>query len=137
MDSKELDGIVLLHLSKAFDLVDHSLLLSKLKKYYMSLTRVINSFNLIYTIDHSAVVSTDHFLMHYLSHEVSHKALFWAPSFSCCTLMIFHVVYQKSNVDIFMLMTGHYGRLVLILQVYSMAFKVVSLKQITGSPETR
>ena len=35
-------------------------------------------------------------------------------------------------------MTLHYGRLVLILQVSSMAFKVVSLKQITGSPaETR
>ena len=33
-----------------------------------------------------------------------------------------------------MLMTLHYERLVLILQVYSMAFKVVSLKQITGPP---
>ena len=39
--------------------------------------------------------------MHYSSHEVSHKALFWVPSFSCCTLMIFHLLYQKAyNVDI-------------------------------------
>ena len=36
-----------------------------------------------------------------------------------------------------MLRTLHYGRLVLILQVCSMAFKAVSLKQIIGSPETR
>ena len=50
----------------------------------------------IYTIDHSAVVSMDLFLMYYSSHEVSHKALFWVPSFSCCTLMIFHLVYQKA-----------------------------------------
>ena len=40
-------------------------------------------------------------LMHYSSQEVSHKALFWVPSFSCCTLMIFHLLYQKAcNVDI-------------------------------------
>ena len=38
MDSKELEGIVLLHLSKDFDLVDHSLLLSKLKKYCVANT---------------------------------------------------------------------------------------------------
>ena len=32
---------------------------------------------------------------------MSHEALFWVPSFSCCTLMIFHLVYQKAcNVDI-------------------------------------
>ena len=55
----------------------------------------------IYTIDDSGVVSIDLFLMHYSSHEMSHEALFWVPSFSCCTLMIFHLVYQKAcNVDI-------------------------------------
>ena len=55
----------------------------------------------ICTINHSGVVSIDLFLMHYSSHEMSHEALFWVPSFSCCTLMIFHVVYQKAcNVDI-------------------------------------
>ena len=36
-----------------------------------------------------------------------------------------------------MLMTLHFGRLILILQVNNMVFKAVSLKQITGSPETR
>ena len=33
------------------------------------------------TIDHSAAVSMDHFLMHSLSHEVSYKAIFWARPF--------------------------------------------------------
>ena len=72
---------MLLDLSKAFDLKDYILLLSKNNKYHIANPDLINGFNLIYTIDHSAAVSMDHFLIHSLSHEVSYKALFWARLF--------------------------------------------------------
>ena len=82
MDSKELVGAVLLDLSKAFDLVDHSLLLSKISMYHTDNTS-LRWFESYHTIELSDVVSMDHCLTHYQLLEAFHKVLFWVPSFSC------------------------------------------------------
>ena len=131
MDSKELVGAVLLDLSKAFDLVDHSLLLSKISMYHTDNTS-LRWFESYHTIELSDVVSMDHCLTHYQLLEAFHKVLFWVPSFSCCTSMTFHLQYLIA-MWIFTPMTLHYGWLILILCISNTDFREVSTKRITGS----
>ena len=75
MDSKDLVGAVMLNLSRAFDLVNHSLLLSKLSMYHTDNTS-LRWFESYHTIELSDVVSMDHCLTHYQLLEAFHKVPF-------------------------------------------------------------
>ena len=153
MDSKELVCTVLLDLSKAFDLVDLSLLLSKIKKYHITNTSHQRFQSYLYNRSQRCCIN-----------ESLSDALFIAQGFPQGSILgpvLFMLYINDLPLGIFMLTTLRYGlsceqqtyfwslfnasavrrprngRLVLILQVYSMAFKVVSLNQITVSPKTR
>ena len=85
MNSKELVGAVLLDLSKAFDLVDRSLLLSKINMYHID--NIFQQWLESYLRHQSLRCCING---HFQSLEAFHEALSWAPSSSCCTSMAFH-----------------------------------------------
>jgi hypothetical protein len=77
MDKGNLNGLLLLDLSKAFDLIGHNLLIRKLKIYRLSQSS-LDWFNL-YLSERKQVVSANGALSN--PKQVSHRGAFWAPYF--------------------------------------------------------
>ena len=77
MDKSNLVGVILLDLSKAFDLVDHDILLSKISAYHASAVSM-NWFE-SYLSEHSQICSIAGSLFAPLTRAVSHRDQYLAP----------------------------------------------------------
>ena len=115
MDSKQAVGAVLLDFSKAFDLVDRSLLLSKLHT------------------DNTSLRWSESYLHHRTQRCCINGS--WSdalPIISRCISMPLHLQYLIA-MWIFTPMTLHYGWLILILCISNTDFREVSTKRIFSS----
>ena len=128
MDSRKLVGSVLLDLSKAFDLVDHDLLLSKISKYHVTNTSQ-EWFKLV--IEHNAAALMAQCLMHWCWPEEFRKGQFWAQYYSRCTSTTFQLE-SLTQMSTYMQMTLKYGRLTVTHCLFSLVFKTVLTELVDG-----
>ena len=74
-DKGDINGLLMLDLSKAFDLINHDLLLKKLELYVLSET-TLSWFNSYLRVRKQAVAINGKFLIFLISHMVFHKEAF-------------------------------------------------------------
>ena len=132
MDSKELVGAVLLDLSKAFDLVDHSLLLSKISIYHTDNTSLQWFEPYLHDRTQRCCINGSLFDALLITRGVPQGSILGPILFLLYISMTFHLQYLIA-MWIFTPMTLHYGWLILILCISNTEFREVSTKRITGS----
>ena len=81
MYNKEYCGVLFLDLCRAFDLVDHNILLRKLKLYQLG-EQSLFWFQSYLSDRIQSVKSMRHIQAKYATHMAFHKALYWVPYFS-------------------------------------------------------
>ena len=89
MESRKLVDSVLLDLSKAFDLVEHDLLLSKIDKYHVTNTSQEWFKSYLSNRTKPCCILVAHCLMHWCWPEEFRKGQFWAQYYSRCTSTTF------------------------------------------------